>query len=133
MWRAYIILGSNIEPEENIRTAFRLLGEKIRLLRRSSVWETAPVGTGGSNFLNLVLIEVPNGHPQDFTQVVDGVIGLRFKISQQLSGLLLIDEKQQSTLDNRHKQKQADGQFPRNGSLRGLPLVFQKDPSLFYF
>lgn len=55
MWRAYIILGSNIEPEENIRTAFLLLGEKLRLLRRSSVWETAPVGTGGANFLNLVV------------------------------------------------------------------------------
>ncbi len=53
MNRAYLSLGSNIEPAQNLRAAIELLATHTRLLAVSSVWETAPVGiTDQPNFLN---------------------------------------------------------------------------------
>ncbi len=53
MNRAYLSLGSNINPEQNLRAAIELLATHTRLLAVSSVWETAPVGiTDQPNFLN---------------------------------------------------------------------------------
>ena len=51
--RAYLSLGSNINPIENTRQAFALLARKTTLVAVSSIWETAPVGyTEQPNFLN---------------------------------------------------------------------------------
>jgi 2-amino-4-hydroxy-6-hydroxymethyldihydropteridine diphosphokinase len=43
--RAFIALGSNIEPEANLREAVRLLAAQCRLLTVSPVYQTEPVGT----------------------------------------------------------------------------------------
>ena len=53
---ACLLLGSNIQPERNLVEAVRQLMQKIRILRRSNVWETQPVGSGGPDFLNLALL-----------------------------------------------------------------------------
>lgn len=60
----FITLGSNIEPEENLCEAVRLLGERFTILATSHVYETAPIDAAGqvsseqANFLNAaVLIE----------------------------------------------------------------------------
>lgn len=60
----FILLGSNIEPELNLREAVRLLGEKLPIKRVSRVYQTAPIDAEGkvnphqSNFLNAaVLVE----------------------------------------------------------------------------
>jgi dihydroneopterin aldolase/2-amino-4-hydroxy-6-hydroxymethyldihydropteridine diphosphokinase len=51
--RAFISLGSNIEPEQNLREAVARLSSRCRLLAVSRVYETAPVGkTDQPNFLN---------------------------------------------------------------------------------
>jgi 2-amino-4-hydroxy-6-hydroxymethyldihydropteridine diphosphokinase len=42
--RAYLSLGSNIEPVRNIRAALQLLGQKCKLLAVSTIWETEPLG-----------------------------------------------------------------------------------------
>jgi 2-amino-4-hydroxy-6-hydroxymethyldihydropteridine diphosphokinase len=42
--RAVLGLGSNIDPEENIRKAIEIIGGEIRLIRASSFVETEPVG-----------------------------------------------------------------------------------------
>lgn len=60
----FILLGSNIEPELNLREAVRLLGEKLPIKRVSHVYQTAPIDVEGKvnpeqpNFLNAaVLVE----------------------------------------------------------------------------
>lgn len=57
--RAYILLGSNIEPERNLPEAVRRLARHCRLLAVSPVYESQPVGmTEQPNFLNAaVLVE----------------------------------------------------------------------------
>ena len=60
MNRAYLSLGSNIEPVANLRAAITMLAAQTRLLAVSSVWETAPLGiTDQPNFLNMAaLVEI---------------------------------------------------------------------------
>jgi dihydroneopterin aldolase/2-amino-4-hydroxy-6-hydroxymethyldihydropteridine diphosphokinase len=57
--RAFVSLGSNIDPEHNLEEAVRHLASRCRLLAASPVYETMPVGAGDQpNFLNAaVLIE----------------------------------------------------------------------------
>jgi len=51
--RAYLCLGSNINPAENLRKAVDLLGKRTQLLALSTCWESAAVGSDGPNFLNI--------------------------------------------------------------------------------
>ncbi len=59
--RAYLALGSNIDPEKNLPAAVRYLVEFGRVLATSRVWETVPVGFAAQpNFLNAaLLLETP--------------------------------------------------------------------------
>ncbi len=57
MNRAYLSLGSNIEPAANLRAAVAMLTAQTRLLAVSTVWETAPLGiTDQPNFLNMAAV-----------------------------------------------------------------------------
>ncbi|RME49285.1 MAG: 2-amino-4-hydroxy-6-hydroxymethyldihydropteridine diphosphokinase [Caldilineae bacterium] len=58
---AYLSLGSNIRPLENVKHALRLLAQQTRLLAVSTFWETEPVGCAGQpNYLNgAVIVETP--------------------------------------------------------------------------
>jgi 2-amino-4-hydroxy-6-hydroxymethyldihydropteridine diphosphokinase len=54
---AYLSLGSNIDPETNLRTALELLAVQTRLVAVSSVWENRPVGLAEQpSFLNAAAI-----------------------------------------------------------------------------
>lgn len=59
--RVFVTLGSNIEPEDNLRAALRLLKEQLSVQAISHIYETAPIGkTDQENFLNgAVLINTP--------------------------------------------------------------------------
>ncbi len=58
--RAYIFLGTNIEREKNYLEALRRIGGLGQLRRASSVYETAPIGSGCENFYNgAVLLGTP--------------------------------------------------------------------------
>jgi 2-amino-4-hydroxy-6-hydroxymethyldihydropteridine diphosphokinase len=75
MTRAFIALGSNINPEYNMREAVQRLAEpsaRCRLLAVSPVYETAPVGkTDQPNFLNAAaLIETDLTAAELKTQVL---------------------------------------------------------------
>jgi 2-amino-4-hydroxy-6-hydroxymethyldihydropteridine diphosphokinase len=55
--RAYLSLGSNIEPERNLPAAVELLRGYGRVSAVSTVWETPPLGSAEqANFLNAVLL-----------------------------------------------------------------------------
>ena len=54
--QAYILLGSNISPVENLRKAVGLLCSLGAVKRISGVWETLAVGSDGPNFLNAALL-----------------------------------------------------------------------------
>ena len=47
--RAYLSLGSNIEPEHNLPAAVRALAAFGRAAAFSQVWESAPFGCGESD------------------------------------------------------------------------------------
>lgn len=51
--RAYICLGSNIDPPRNLRAALRLLREQARIVSLSTCWQTQAVGTTGPDFINM--------------------------------------------------------------------------------
>jgi 2-amino-4-hydroxy-6-hydroxymethyldihydropteridine diphosphokinase len=53
-----LLLGSNIHPEYNLPLAMALLRQELAILRVSSVWESAPVGGEGQNFLNAAVLAV---------------------------------------------------------------------------
>jgi 2-amino-4-hydroxy-6-hydroxymethyldihydropteridine diphosphokinase len=57
---AILLLGSNIQPEDNIKKALDLLAEQVDISQRSRIWETGAVGSSGPNFLNVAVeIETP--------------------------------------------------------------------------
>jgi 2-amino-4-hydroxy-6-hydroxymethyldihydropteridine diphosphokinase len=49
---AYLSLGSNIRPAENLVRALQLLQEHGRIERISNAWESKSVGAEGPNYLN---------------------------------------------------------------------------------
>jgi len=63
MTRAYVAVGSNINPEENVKKAVHLLAHKTRVIGISTVYLTEPEGRSGQPpFYNLV-VEVETEMP----------------------------------------------------------------------
>ncbi len=56
MTKAVILLGSNIDPNQNLRRAVDMLRLVSPVVRCSSVWRTRAVGSTGPDFLNMALI-----------------------------------------------------------------------------
>jgi 2-amino-4-hydroxy-6-hydroxymethyldihydropteridine diphosphokinase len=54
MARVYVGLGSNIEPERNLRVGVAELRKRFGVLSLSPTYESASVGFDGDDFLNLV-------------------------------------------------------------------------------
>jgi len=52
MNEAYLLLGSNIDPEKNILLALEYLQQSCKLLEVSHTWQTKPVGSEAPDFLN---------------------------------------------------------------------------------
>ncbi len=58
MNEAYVLLGSNIEPEKNILLALSYLEQNFLVYDVSHTWQTKPVGSDAADFLNTaVMIE----------------------------------------------------------------------------
>ncbi len=53
--RAYVSLGSNMEPEKHLRLACRELDAAVGPLQLSVVYRSRPVGFRGDDFLNMVV------------------------------------------------------------------------------
>ena len=56
--KAYLNLGSNIEPEVNLVQAIELLKKYGEIPKVSNTWESKSVGAPGPNFLNTCLLFV---------------------------------------------------------------------------
>jgi len=54
MAKVYVGLGSNIDPEENLRFGIGELGARFGALELSNVYRNAAVGFDGNDFMNLV-------------------------------------------------------------------------------
>jgi len=59
----YISLGSNIEPERNLRSAVEALRERFGEVRLSPVYRTRAVGFEGPDFLNAIVAIESDVHP----------------------------------------------------------------------
>ena len=68
-----LLLGSNIDPVENLNKSINLLNDDIatKILKCSSVWESRSIGYDGANFLNAVVEIETNLSTGEFkTQVI---------------------------------------------------------------
>lgn len=54
--RACLLLGSNIQPEPNLRQAISMLRKHFIVEKVSGVWESPAVGSQGPNFLNVAVV-----------------------------------------------------------------------------
>jgi len=54
--RACLLLGSNLQPEENLRRAVELLRQYFVVEKVSAAWETPAVGSDGPDFLNAAVV-----------------------------------------------------------------------------
>jgi 2-amino-4-hydroxy-6-hydroxymethyldihydropteridine diphosphokinase len=80
MTRAFVGVGSNIRPAENVRAALRLLGRHARLLAFSTVWTTAPVARPEQDwYYNCVAAIVTNLPPlelkRDVLRAIEAELG----------------------------------------------------------
>jgi dihydroneopterin aldolase/2-amino-4-hydroxy-6-hydroxymethyldihydropteridine diphosphokinase len=92
--RAYISLGSNIEPERNLPEAVRRLAQQCRLLAVSPVYETQPVGmTEPPNFLNAAVLVETDLTASDLKQRVLRVA------EQELGRVRTADKNASRTID----------------------------------
>ncbi|MCL1635798.1 2-amino-4-hydroxy-6-hydroxymethyldihydropteridine diphosphokinase [Luteimonas sp. SX5] len=64
MAKAYLSLGSNVDPERNLRSAIAALRERFGDATLSSVYRTAAVGFDGPDFLNAAAIVETDLGPQ---------------------------------------------------------------------
>ena len=67
---AYLSLGSNIQPEENLVRAVRLLQHHGQIETLSNAWESESVGADGPNYLNACLAFVSSFSPAGLKEKV---------------------------------------------------------------
>jgi 2-amino-4-hydroxy-6-hydroxymethyldihydropteridine diphosphokinase len=83
MTRAFVSVGSNLDPERNVRGALAALHRHFGELLVSTIYESEPVGFDGPNFYNLVvgfdtdddlesIIGILSGIEQEFGRQRDG-------------------------------------------------------------
>ena len=75
MNKIYLSLGSNIgDTKSNLDRAMELLGEKIKVLKQSSYYETEPVGYKDQDwFLNIVLKGETALNPEELLKFTQGI------------------------------------------------------------
>ena len=73
MPRAFVAIGSNIDPATNIRAALRALRETCGPLARSPAYESRPIGFDGNNFLNLVVAFDTDQSPRALVAVLHAI------------------------------------------------------------
>ena len=70
---AFLGIGSNIEPERNIRSAVDALSEAFEAVRLSTAYRCTPVGFEGDDFINLVAAVQTTLPPLELNRVLHGI------------------------------------------------------------
>lgn len=93
MSKIYLSLGTNLgDKEENLENALRLLSEKVKILKTSSLYETEPVGfTDQPWFLNMVLEGDTGLSPSDLLSFTKSIEGEMKRIKTIVNGPRIID------------------------------------------
>lgn len=73
MARVFLGLGSNIDAEENLRSAVNILRELYSDLVTSAVYESEAVGFQGDNFLNMVVAFTAEEDVEAISEVMDEI------------------------------------------------------------
>ena len=76
MAHVYVSLGSNIDPEANLRTGVRELRHRFGAVRVSAVYRNAAVGFDGDDFLNLVAAFESELSPREICESIEGIHNL---------------------------------------------------------
>lgn len=92
MPRAFVAIGSNIDPVPNIRAAIRMLREAFAPLACSPVYESRPIGFDGGNFLNLVVAF-------DTLETPQALVSVLHAIEQQLGRVRVGERFSSRTID----------------------------------
>ncbi|MBZ0282080.1 MAG: 2-amino-4-hydroxy-6-hydroxymethyldihydropteridine diphosphokinase [Anaerolineae bacterium] len=87
----FISLGSNTQPEYNLREAVRLLREYVTVITVSPVYETAPVSGEGRSYLNAAAQLETDLNPVDLKANVLRIIENRLGRMRDSSGDVTID------------------------------------------
>jgi 2-amino-4-hydroxy-6-hydroxymethyldihydropteridine diphosphokinase len=66
--RAFLSIGSNIEPEFHLPKAIELLRDYGEVKAVSSAWESHAVGSNGPNFLNACVLFITDLQPYDLKE-----------------------------------------------------------------
>jgi 2-amino-4-hydroxy-6-hydroxymethyldihydropteridine diphosphokinase len=73
MARVYVGLGSNIDPESNLRIGVRELRRRFGEVQLSAVYRSAAVGFDGDDFLNLVAAFESDATPRDLCENIEDI------------------------------------------------------------
>lgn len=74
MHQVYLLIGSNIQPQQNIQAALKMLDGSCVIKRCSKIWKTTPYGSAGPDFLNIVaLVDTPMEKDQVKTQLITSI------------------------------------------------------------
>ncbi|MEJ2256091.1 MAG: 2-amino-4-hydroxy-6-hydroxymethyldihydropteridine diphosphokinase [Woeseiaceae bacterium] len=76
MARVYVSLGSNIDPEANLRTGVRELRRRFGNVEVSAVYRNAAVGFEGDDFLNLVAAFESDNTPRELCEGIEAIHNL---------------------------------------------------------
>jgi len=94
MSTVYISIGSNVDAENNIRTAVTTLREQFGALSLSTVYKNSAVGFDGNDFLNLVVgLETSQSIPEfvDSLHQIEAAQGRRRDVKKFSSRTLDMD------------------------------------------
>ena len=73
MTEVFVGIGSNVEPEKNVRQAVALLRQRFRNLRLSPVYRNKAVGFEGDDFFNLVAVFETDLGVTELNTVLDAI------------------------------------------------------------
>lgn len=94
MTEVYLGIGSNIEPEENLRFAIRELRRRFGELDLSPVYESRPLGFDGEDFFNMVVRLQTELTPADVIDQLEEIHAIAGRVrdsSRYISRVLDID------------------------------------------
>ncbi len=93
MHTAILMLGSNIDAEQNIPRAVQFLAEQLTVLKTSSVWQSEAADCCYPDYLNLGLLI---STPVDATQLKDDILR---PLEEQLGRVRTADKNASRTID----------------------------------